>query len=316
MASSGSSAPEAISARAASVQRRVVFKHALDRPYTTTWPSAAQAVQDEIVELLCAALQPLGAYFRESRRAAKYNRRQRRRRTRGKSEGAVDRKPPADRMTHTPDTRAGAEMLQRVVLGINSTTRALERQAQSAQPAAATDLALVVVCKGDVEPQMVAHMPGLAHSARTAAMAATGAGSSAGGDVLRLVGLGAGAEKRLAAAVGQQCVSAVGIRAGHPALDAIIERARAGIATPAVPWIGRDPRARGLPVAGAAPALSPMAVRELRTTAPIPNNKRRAGGGGVEPDPSAAKKCKNTAPSNPGDGAGKQGAGKQHKLAK
>ncbi|KAJ2770728.1 RNase P and RNase MRP subunit, partial [Coemansia nantahalensis] len=221
------SSQEAISARAASAQRRVVFKHALDKPYTTAWPSAGQAVQDEIADMLCAALQPLGAYFSELRRAAKYcRRRQRKSKGHGESGSAPDREAPAGRMTHTADTRAGAELLKSVVLGINGTTRALEKQVQSAQPTAG-DLALVVVCKGDVEPQMVAHLPGLAHAVRAAAVAAAGAGSSAGGSILRLVGLGGGAEKRLAAAVGQHRVSAVGIRAGQPALDAIIERARA-----------------------------------------------------------------------------------------
>ncbi|KAJ1726301.1 RNase P and RNase MRP subunit [Coemansia biformis] len=306
-----SGAQETITARAASNQQRMVFKHALDRPYTTTWPSVGSAAQDEIVSMLCAALQPLNAYFGESRRAAKYCRRRRRRHARGnKAEGAAERELAADRMKHTEETRAGAEMLKSVVLGINSTTRVLEKQVRRMQPSAADDLALVVVCRGDVEPHMVAHLPGLAHAARVATAASTTGGASSGsGNVLRLVGVGPGAEKRLAAAVGQQRVSAIGIRAGLPLLDEIVQKARATVATPAVPWIGGDPRARGLAIPRAVPepTLRPMAVRELHTTAPLPNKKR---GGDPEADSLAARKRKNTAADSTGKNTAADSAGK------
>ncbi|KAJ2776959.1 RNase P and RNase MRP subunit [Coemansia javaensis] len=243
-------AKEATTARAASERRQQVFKHALDRPYTTNWPAAKQAVQGEIVDMLCAALQPLGAHFAEARRAAKGAQRRRRRR---RQRRAGRQAQGADSRDAGPAEALGAgrpELHRHVVLGINSTTRALERQARRTEPSAAEDLALVVACRGDVEAQLVAHLPGLAHAAR---------GGSAADSALRLVGAAAGAEKRLAAATGQQRVSVVGIRAGDAALDAVIQRARAGVAAPAVPWVGSDLR----------PALHPMAVRELHTTAPI-----------------------------------------------
>ncbi|KAJ2452157.1 RNase P and RNase MRP subunit [Coemansia sp. RSA 2336] len=238
-------------ARALGVQRRQVFKHALEKPYTTSWPAAPQAVQNELLDMLCTALQPLSTYFAESRRTCKSRLRRQRRRAKSKPEGTVRLSERA---------AEGKGMLRHVIIGINSTTRALERQARGGEG----ELALVVVCKGDVEPQLVAHFPGLAHAART---------SKADGRArLRLVGAAGGAERRLAAAVGQPRASAIGIRAGIPALDAIIDKALAGVAAPAVPWIGS---ASGCHLA---PEFHPMAVRELRTTAPAAGKRKSAAG--------------------------------------
>ncbi|KAJ1862749.1 RNase P and RNase MRP subunit [Coemansia sp. RSA 989] len=242
----------AATARALGVQRRQVFKHALEKPYTTSWPSATQVAQDEIIDLLCTALQPLSTYFAESRRICKSRLRRQRRRSKSK----LQSKPSL-----SDKALEGKSMLKHVVIGINGTTRALERQAKGQRSEG--DLALVVVCKGDVEPQLVAHFPGLAHAARTSKA------DRAGTAKLRLVGVGSGAERRLAAAVGQPRASALGIRAGMPALDAIIDTAYANVAMPSVPWIGNI-----APGCHPAPALHPMAVRELRTSAPVAGKRK------------------------------------------
>ncbi|KAJ2362613.1 RNase P and RNase MRP subunit [Coemansia sp. RSA 2610] len=236
----------ATSARAVSDRRRQVFKHVLEKPYTTNWPAASQAVQSEVVDLLCTALKPLATYFGESRRMAK-----RRKTKSGKQESL------------SSDALVGKEILKHVVIGINSTTRALERQARRSQPLAGEDLALVVVCKGDVEPQLVAHFPGLAHAARVAKVD----GEIQRAMKLRLMGVGAGSEKQLAVAVGQPRVSTIGIRTGMPALDAVVERAYTEVAAPSVPWIGTGQQLM--------PPLHPMKVRELHTTAPVANKRSK-----------------------------------------
>ncbi|KAJ2157832.1 RNase P and RNase MRP subunit [Coemansia sp. RSA 552] len=244
----------ATTVRATSDRRRQVFKHALEKPYATNWPSASSNVQGEIVSVLCTALQPLGAYFAESRRISKYNRRSRRRDLQQRQRG-VERPSVADRKPLTEAALSGADLRKYVVLGINSTTRALEKQARrsKAAPASNDDLVMVVVCRGDVEPQLVAHFPALAHAARTTSTPR-----------LRLIGAGAsGTEQQIARAVGQQRASVVGIRAGAAALDLAVQKAVTAVPAPSVPWIGSGSQA-GVPV------LYPMAVRELRTTAPIP----------------------------------------------
>ncbi|KAJ2807495.1 RNase P and RNase MRP subunit [Coemansia guatemalensis] len=280
-----SAAREATTVRGASDRRRQVFKHALEKPYTTNWPSASQAVQGEIVDLLCTALQPLGKYFAETRHAAKYERRRRRlalRRAR-KNKAKVDPKEldKQQQQRTVKSSTIGHELLDHVVLGINSTTRALEKQARGVKSCGAKDLALVVVCKGDIEPQLVAHFPGLAHAARIAASTGNqqvpGKGTQQAG-ALRLVGVGSGSERRLAEAVGQRRVSVIGIRAGLPALDAIVQKARAGVATPSVPWIGSKIQLGAqhhAAMAESAVSLHPMTVRELHTSAPILDKKRK-----------------------------------------
>ncbi|KAJ2501946.1 RNase P and RNase MRP subunit [Coemansia sp. RSA 1972] len=233
-------------ARAVNDKRRQVFKHTLEKPYTTVWPSSSTETQSEILNDLCTALQPLASYFAHTRRVSKaHHRRTRRQRT---SKNNTNLTPG---ITQPSDTELkGKKLLDFVCIGINSTTRALERQAQQ-NTLHASDLALVIVCKGDVEPQLVAHFPGLAHAARSAKP-----DSVRREDKLRLVGVNAGAEQRLALAVGQHRVSVLGIRAGIEEFDAIVEKARNGCSVPSVPWIGTQ---RNEPV------FHLVRVRELQT---------------------------------------------------
>ncbi|KAJ2902181.1 RNase P and RNase MRP subunit [Coemansia aciculifera] len=178
---------------------------------------------------------------------------------------------------------AGRDLLSYVVLGINGTTRALEKQAQGgAQIPNSERIVLVVVCKGDVDPQMVAHLPGLAHVAHSAGNGKGEIGQS-GADGLRLIGVGKGAEQKLASAVSQHRVSVVGIKAGAPLLDGIIAKAHAKVAPPVVPWIGTAVAGMSAPAA----TFHPMRVHELHTTAPILDKKR---------DGAAAKKVAEAPP--------------------
>ncbi|KAI8321603.1 hypothetical protein GQ54DRAFT_297929 [Martensiomyces pterosporus] len=279
-------------ARKIATKRRQVFKHALEKPYTTTWPAADPAIQAEVVDALCDALRPLGMYFAEIRRRSKQECRRKRRamlsakRKAKKHNGSAEdgsvpvtetsqtnepSKNKAKTKTKNPGAddatvQTGQDILRQVVIGINSTTRELERQAR-AGAAYEQRLVLVVVCKGDVDAQMVAHFPGLAHAARAATEGSSSSGSSNGAKLpaegLRLVGVGRDSEKKLAAAVGQSRVSAVGIRAGSPLFKDIVQRVVQSVPPPAVPWIGAGtsevPRC----------TIYPMSVRELHTTAPI-----------------------------------------------
>ncbi|KAJ2511643.1 hypothetical protein GGI11_005033, partial [Coemansia sp. RSA 2049] len=187
----------------------------------------------------------------------------------------------------------GLDMLKFLVLGINSTTRALEKQARretatgNAGSGDVSSIALVVACKSDIESQVVAHLPALAHAAR---ISFTGVSGSEATDAstekidkgatetnrpyhLRLVGVAKGAEKQLSAATYQQRLSVIGIRPGIPELDEIIRYAQENVSSPSIPWIG--PNKNKHPSQGSAnvadtndPVLHPMAVHELHTTAP------------------------------------------------
>ncbi|KAJ2479951.1 RNase P and RNase MRP subunit [Coemansia sp. RSA 2131] len=239
-------------ARTVNDKRRQVFKHALEKPYTTVWPSSSGETQTEILNDLCTALQPLSSYFAHTRRLSKAHRRTLRRSAKSNTNSQ-----PTDPAQPSDTELKGKKLLDFVCIGINSTTRALERQAQR-NTQHVDDLVLVVVCKGDVEPQLVAHFPGLVHAARMAK-------PERREDTVRLVGVGVGAEQQLVQAVGQNRVSVVGIRAGHVELDAVVEKARAGCAVPSVPWIGMD---------RSGPVFYPVCVRELHTSAPIISKKQ------------------------------------------
>ncbi|KAJ2745995.1 RNase P and RNase MRP subunit [Coemansia sp. BCRC 34301] len=255
--------------RTVSEKRRQVFKHALGKPHAMAWPDADQETQSGVVDMLCKALGPLGAYFAESRRASKRLAHRKRRAARSAKNGKNNAIAPvvsAERFPAAIDNyervMAGRGLLSYVVLGVNGTTRALEKQARGGARIPNNEkLVLVVVCKGDVDPQMVAHFPGLAHAAHSA---------SSGNSELRLIGVGKGAEQKLASTVCQQRVSVIGIKAGEPLLDKIVLMARAKVAPPVVPWIGAAIPGMNVPAA----TFHPMQVHELHTTAPILNKKR------------------------------------------
>ncbi|KAJ1671319.1 RNase P and RNase MRP subunit, partial [Coemansia sp. RSA 25] len=263
--------------RTVSEKRRQVFKHALGKPHAMAWPDADQDIQAGIVDMLCKALGPLGAYFAESRRASKRLARRKRRAARSAKNsktGDMLSVEPSERFPRTIDNYesviAGRDLLPYVVLGINGTTRALEKQARSGALIPSSErIVLVVVCKGDVDSQMVAHFPGLAHAAHSAS-GGNSETAQPGANGLRLIGVGKGAEQKLATAVCQQRVSVIGIRAGAALLDEIVLKARTRVAPPVVPWIGMAVAGINMP----AVAFHPMQVHELHTTAPILNKKR------------------------------------------
>ncbi|KAJ1794193.1 RNase P and RNase MRP subunit, partial [Coemansia sp. RSA 2399] len=300
-----------VTARVAGQKERQVFKHALAKPYVISWPSVKQAAQEEILDALCEALQPVSAYFAASRRASKQIRRlkiRRQRKAKGKKKGAVvedanvteattDNSVPciADKISGDIAALQGQHLLNHLVLGINSTTRALEKQARRECSSGERNIALVVVCKLDIESHVVAHLPALAHAARTATAGATRAKDPAAAIEsvdntktsgteqpyqLRLVGVAKGSEKKLAAATCQRRLSVIGIRPGAPELDKIIRFAQKNVSAPSVPWIGANGSATSQGSnSGSSPVLHPMTVHELHTTAPaktrkaVPNDK-------------------------------------------
>ncbi|KAJ2725589.1 hypothetical protein GGI07_001218 [Coemansia sp. Benny D115] len=119
----------------------------------------------------------------------------------------------------------------------------------------------IELLKSDLEPQIISHLPALAHAALVA-------GNGIGNEQhsLRLIGLAKGAEAKLAAVVGQQRVSAIGIKSGSELLDPILEKVRAELPAPLVPWIGTEKDNKKHD-------LHKLAVRELHTTAPIKTSK-------------------------------------------
>ncbi|KAJ2440522.1 RNase P and RNase MRP subunit [Coemansia sp. RSA 2424] len=297
--------------RTVSEKRRQVFKHALGKPHAMAWPDADQDTQTGIVDMLCKALGPLGAYFVESRRASKQLARRKRRAARSaKNSKTGDMLPvePSERFPRAIDNYesvvAGRDLLPYVVLGINGTTRALEKQARSGALIPSSErIVLVVVCKGDVDSQMVAHFPGLAHAAHSASGGSSET-AQPGGNGLRLIGVGKGAEQKLASAVCQQRVSVIGIRAGAALLDEIVLKARTRVAPPVVPWIGMAVAGINMP----AVAFHPMQVHELHTTAPILNKKRGEAAAKQEAAeaPSSAASVASAAPAESGSADAKK----------
>ncbi|KAJ2486180.1 hypothetical protein EV174_001291, partial [Coemansia sp. RSA 2320] len=139
-------------------KRRQVFKHALGKPQTMPWPAVDQETHAIIVDMICAALQPVGVYFSESRRASKrlaHRKRRAVRTTRAKNSRNVvspttSCRSLTDNFSYSDAALSGKNLLSHIVLGINGTTRMLEKQARSGLQLPETDrLALVVVCKGD-----------------------------------------------------------------------------------------------------------------------------------------------------------------------
>ncbi|KAJ2550241.1 RNase P and RNase MRP subunit, partial [Coemansia sp. RSA 1933] len=161
---------KAVTARVAGQKERQVFKHALAKPYTITWPSVKQAVQEEIIDALCEVLQPVSAYFSASRRASKQIRRikvRKQYKMKHKKKGGisdrlnvVDSKVEisgipciTDKIADNVAALRGQVLLKHLVLGINGTTRALEKQArrESSSSNSESNITLVVACKMDIE---------------------------------------------------------------------------------------------------------------------------------------------------------------------
>ncbi|KAJ2787382.1 RNase P and RNase MRP subunit [Coemansia interrupta] len=283
------------SVRAASEKRRPVLKYALEKPYTTLWPAAPQELQSALVDELCSAVNPVCAYFAESRRVSKQQgvRRARaaRRMKRASKAGTStsvdsaspsnDSAPKIDRSSVRSiirergsgegckaDIMDGLALLDHIVIGINANTRALEKQTRAASRSDnGSELALVLVCRAGIDPQLVAHFPALAHVVHNRERAV--ANHTDNGSGLRLVGLGKGLEQRLATAIGHDQVTVLGIRAGSPVLDRVIEMARSRVPAPSVPWIDTSHAEQGQPGHTNGHILHPMAVRELHTSAPI-----------------------------------------------
>ncbi|KAJ2365734.1 RNase P and RNase MRP subunit [Coemansia sp. RSA 2607] len=296
------------SVRAAGQKRRPMLKYALEKPYTTLWPSVPQELQSLLVDELCSVVQPVCAYVAESRRVSKQRGVQKARASRKelkaakaaktnktgvsadkadtscadsknnptlKTDRASVRKVIRERgsgESGSDDIMTGLDLLDHIVVGINANTRALERQARAAPPTRnVNDLALVFVCRANIDPQLVAHFPALAHVAHARESAATTQTGNSGG--LRLVGLGRGLEQRLATAIGLDRVTVIGIRAGSAVLDRVIEMARNKVPAPSVPWIGTSRTEKDSIEQPDKHMLHPMAVRELHTSAPIQQNR-------------------------------------------
>ncbi|KAI7833704.1 hypothetical protein BX661DRAFT_177384 [Kickxella alabastrina] len=287
-------------------QRRPVLKHALDKPFTTPWPTATPALQCEIVDALCAALQPRRSAQKAAKAAKAANK--------AKSQKNKDEKKgqQAASAQTTYATSAAAGVRQQIADSMETdSTEAAKAGLALLDYIHKADLALVVVCKGDVEPQMIAHLPALAHAAQAAS---SNSAEHSDGPGLRLVAVGKGSEQRLAAAVGQQRVTVLGIRSGSPQLDSILEKARAGILAPVVPWIGAGISMGGSMSSSSAdlakPGLKAMAALELHTTAPTLNRqqnaKAKAKANPAAEAANAGKDCSENAPATAGPKKRKQ----------
>ncbi|KAJ1951533.1 hypothetical protein EC988_004021 [Linderina pennispora] len=282
--------------------RRTVFKHALEKPYATSWPDVDGDMQSAIVSDICATLSAHEETFQRARHAIKKE--QDRARSAAKRASQLDKKWSRDQRAQlvkegklqkdieqqirsaleerrkardksirskrdelevkNKHVRQMREILGQVVVGINKNTRVLEKMAAEGE-GCTCKLGLVVVCRGDVDIQLVSHLQGLTHAAFVAVEGEPAADTDIAG--LRMVGVGKGSEKQLALAIHQPRASVLGIKAGSELFKDLLAKVPKTLPPPVLAWVGGGER-----------GLVKMAVREIRTTAPILNrgtkNKR------------------------------------------
>ncbi|KAJ2963260.1 hypothetical protein NQZ79_g1695 [Umbelopsis isabellina] len=114
--------------RKAEEKRKVVYKAVLDTPFILKWPFTPANIHDEILQLLCDNLKPLGQARAERRRQRK------------------NKVKVAENLPASPI----------VITGINAITRNLEKKDPDDSDA------LLFVCRGDIDPsQLCAHFPQL-----------------------------------------------------------------------------------------------------------------------------------------------------------
>lgn len=119
-------------------RRRQVFKPVLDNPYTqVNWPFIKPSTNEDILNLLLSALRPIGVY------------------------NEVMKRSESDKKVQTPEM---PDILQKVTIGFNSTTAALEGLAKNKPQT--LPIEYVFICKYDIPAKiLVQHFPVLTYTA-------------------------------------------------------------------------------------------------------------------------------------------------------
>ncbi|KIY48338.1 hypothetical protein FISHEDRAFT_43792 [Fistulina hepatica ATCC 64428] len=277
----------------AKLERKVVYKSVLDNPFRVRWPDVPLNVQNSITAVLVSLLEGVAEYQIDNRKRKHHQQEQARMAKRRKSNNAklqeTGQEAPALRSSQDPPSTAestaeGAvvvdeqspsismdepDVLKHLEIGINQVTKRLELEIEkqrspvvlSNKPEAAADtssptplpIAVVLVCKGDVDPPiLINHIPHLvaAHNAL------------APSQIIKLVPLPKGAEFTLAEALGLRRVSAMTLDMSTPGLDAL-NALLPSVPTVAAAWLA-PPSTR----VTHKHTFVPAHIKQLKTTAP------------------------------------------------
>ncbi|RUP47925.1 hypothetical protein BC936DRAFT_145167 [Jimgerdemannia flammicorona] len=254
-------------------KRKTVFKHVLDSPYSVKWPSLDVKEQDNILDVLCKFLEPIGNYHRQRKAAKPKKPSQRNKRKR-------DSTITTDDITMTTDFIQDAlpqppptppELLASTTIGINAVTKQLEQcitTIRSREQPPEDSLAMVFVCKGDIAPpHLVGHLPMMT------CMAGGQDKEGEGARTVLLCPLARGAEKKIGDAIGIKTCSVIGIKPSatsetYAALSALV---RSKVEPVHAPWLLPTFSTRSNP--SPRPAYLATNIKTLRTSAPLANKK-------------------------------------------
>ncbi|KAF7303309.1 Deoxycytidylate deaminase [Mycena kentingensis (nom. inval.)] len=245
------------------LERKDVFKSVLDSPFRISWPSIPMSVQTTTLDLILEMFGNVAEYRSSRKRAHKGPDASNKKRKIGEDASAVagdssqtDAPPPLENENDRP------AILNHMSFGINQVSKRLDAQIRLVRkvtsfPAIQDNrpplppLKLILVCRGDIDPHvLIDHFP---HQ-----IAAFNAGKPE--QPLKMIYLPAGAEARLAVAMGVRRIAVLGLDVDAPGLDKF-EKVMNAVDPITAPWL----------IAALSPAplqLIPTHVKQMRTTAP------------------------------------------------
>ncbi|KAK8149002.1 hypothetical protein G3M48_008479 [Beauveria asiatica] len=196
------------------VRKRIV--HHLGSPFTTvSWPEISQEDQDDILELLCEYLGPIGKHRQRCIKTSKGKRAEKKRKRQEKDEGKTT-------FPMAVDLPAKPETASQVDVGFNSITRGLQ-DANNEQNADGVvkkgqGYSMVFVCRGNQSAAFNCHFP---------QMVAASSADAQPGHATRLIGFSKPCSSRLSSCLSLARVSAVAVKsdaAGSCALWDLVKK--------------------------------------------------------------------------------------------
>ncbi|KAJ3047471.1 hypothetical protein HK097_011506, partial [Rhizophlyctis rosea] len=236
--------------------RRMVFKHTFDSPFTYKWPIVAQEDEEAILKLLCQTLSPIGDSRRKQSAHRIAQRIQLKRKAVEEAEASSHSESPlpdsttllrlpegpkkkkrkslAERAssraitfsstpfaTTTPELDPTTLQLRKdLLLGVNAVTKALEPSRAPSQ------IQIIFLFRGDIPiPHLYAHFPTMTYLAAPECL-------------LFAFGM-KGAEKRVAESLGIKRVSCLGVKTPSETFTPLHILLKSKISLPIIPWLPR-----------------------------------------------------------------------------
>ncbi|KAF7320475.1 hypothetical protein MKEN_00832400 [Mycena kentingensis (nom. inval.)] len=229
------------------LERKDVFKSVLDSPFRISWPSIPMSVQTTTLDLILEMLGNVAEYRSIRKRAHKGPDVSNKKRKIGEDASAVvgdssqtDAPPPLENDNDRP------AILNHISFGINQVSKRLDAQIRLVRKVTSSSSVGVI----SIHPVLIDHFP---HQ-----IAAYNAGKPE--QPLKMIYLPAGAEARLAVAMGVRRIAVLALDVDAPGLDKF-EKVMNAVYPITAPWL----------IAALSPAprqLIPTHVKQMRTTAP------------------------------------------------